>query len=268
MALIPNRCLERLRAGETALGFGLFHLRTVAAAQLALTAGYDWLSIDMEHGAFSVHEATQISLAALNVGISPIVRIGPGTGAFGEGTRALDNGAQGLIIPQVSKGEEAAHIVQAFRYAPEGGRGWGGSAPQFGYAPPPVGEAQASLNRETLLVVVIETAEGVANAEAIAATPGIDVLLIGASDLSVDLGIAGKYDAPEIQQAFADVGAACRRHGKTLGMGGVYDETWTARYMALGARFVAGGADHGLLMSAAKSRAQFLRRLAADSAKA
>lgn len=259
--IVENAVRQRLTAGELVLGFGVSHLRGAAVAQMARTAGYDWLSIDMEHGAITLDQAAQICLSALPVGIAPLVRIG--AGAFGDGTRALDNGAQGLIIPQVESAAEARRIAEAFRYPPAGRRGWGGTVPHLRYAGGAVGEMQALINRETLLVLVIETPEAVAQADAIAAVDGIDVLLVGASDLSTQLGIPGRFEAPAVEAAFTAVATACRRHGKVLGMGGVYDEQWARRYMALGARFVAGGADHGFIMSAASGRSRFLRSLAA-----
>lgn len=259
VGVTPNLALRKLRDGGLALGFGINHLRTVAAAQIAVATGYDWLMIDMEHGACSLDQATQIFIAALPTGVTPLARIG--AEAFGDGTRALDNGAQGVIVPQVSSAYQARTLVQALRYTPLGSRGWGGLAPQFGFAPPAPGEAQAMLDRETLIIVVIETPEAVENAAAIAGVDGIDVLLVGASDLSVQLGIAGQVGAEPIQMAFQRVSDACREEGKIMGMGGVYDETWTRRYMAMGARFVAGGADHGFIMAGASQRARFLRGL-------
>jgi len=260
MTIFANATMARLRAGGLALGFGVNHLRTIATAQLAKASGYDWLSIDMEHGAFSMHEASQLCIAALPLGITPFARIG--VGAYGDGTRALDNGAQGVIVPQMEDAAEAARAVAAFRYPPLGTRGWGGVAPHFGYTPQPVAQAQEELNRETSLVVVIESPLGVTNAGAIAAIAGVDILLLGSSDLSTQLGIPGRYDDPQITSAFQRVAEACDRHGKILGMGGVYDQEWAQRYHDMGARFIAGGSDHSFLTSAATARAKFLRNLA------
>ncbi len=260
MAIIANSAIACLRAGKTAIGFGVSALRTVAAPQLAKAAGYDWLFIDMEHGAFSVNEATQLCIAALPVGIAPIVRVC--AGALDEGTRALDNGAQGIVVPHVDTPEQAKRAAEAFRYPPQGHRSWGGGIAQFGYLPPPVAQAQAEINAETLVVVMIESPEAVANAEAIAAVDGVDVLLFGTSDLTAEMGISGQIGHPRVQDAYRSVGAACARHGKTMGMGGVYDETWAKTYIGMGARFLLGGADQGFIMQAATARAEFLRGLA------
>ena len=259
MPIIPNTSFDRQRAGKTSIGFGVSHLRTVAAPALAKAAGYDWLFIDMEHGAFSVHEATQLCLASLNVGVSPIVRVC--TDALDEGTRALDNGAQGLVIPHVDTAAQAKRVSDAFHYPPQGTRSWGGGIAQFGFLPPPVAEAQAQINRETLVVVMIETAEAVANADAIAATPGIDCLLIGTSDLSADMGISGQAGHEKVQAAYRAVIDSCKKHGKHPGMGGIYDEQWARLYIGWGCKFILGGSDGMFISQSATARAQFLNSL-------
>lgn len=260
MPIIANTSLDRLRAGKTSIGFGVAHLRTVATPMLAKAAGYDWLFIDMEHGAFSVHEATQLCIASLNTGISPIVRVC--TDALDEGTRALDNGAQGLVIPHIDTPAQAKRVADAFRYPPQGTRSWGGGIAQFGYLPPPVAEAQAQINAETLIVAMIETEEAVANADAIAATPGIDCLLIGTSDLSADMGISGQAGHEKVQAAYRAVIDACKKHGKHPGMGGIYDEENARRYISWGCKFILGGSDGMFISQAATARATFLNSLA------
>ena len=105
MPIAANHARRRLARGELALGFGVHHLRGAAVGMLAAASGYDWLFIDMEHGAMSVQEATQISIAALGQGITPIVRCCKD--ALFEGTRALDNGAMGVVVPHVDTADEA-----------------------------------------------------------------------------------------------------------------------------------------------------------------
>jgi 2-keto-3-deoxy-L-rhamnonate aldolase RhmA len=255
MALIPNAALAKLRAGGRAIGFGVNHLRSVSAPMMAKTAGFDWLFIDMEHGAFSVQEATQLCIASLPVGITPIVRVC--TGALDEGTRALDNGAQGLIIPHVDTPALAKMVADAFRFPPQGSRSWGGGVAVYGYGAVHAAEAQAAINDDVLVCAMIETEEAVAHVEAIAATPGIDALLIGTSDLSADMGVSGQAGHPKIQAAYRAVIDACAKHGKHPGMGGIYDTEWATFYTRMGARFTLGGADASFIMSAASARAGF-----------
>jgi 2-keto-3-deoxy-L-rhamnonate aldolase RhmA len=259
MPLPPNNTRQRLAAGELALGFGVHHLRGSAVGMLAAAAGYDWLFIDMEHGAMSVEDASRISIAALSQGITPIVRVCKD--AMFEGTRCLDNGALGVVVPHVDTGEEAAAVVQAYRFPPVGTRSWGGPPYAYGLHATNPAEAQVELNREILVVCMIETPEAVANADAIAAVPGVDVLLIGTSDLTATMGISAQIGHPDVRRAYEAVGAACARHGKVLGMGGVYDEKVAPEYIKLGARFILSGADHAFLMAGATQRSKFLRGL-------
>src|SRR6266436_3946912 len=143
MSLVENATIRKLRAGGLALGFGVHHLRTAAAGMLAAAAGHDWLFIDMEHGAFSQNDVAQICIAALPTGVTPIVRIC--AGALDEGTRCLDNGALGVIVPHVDTAERAKEIARAFRYPPLGTRSWGGPPAPYGFRAPGNAEAQAAL---------------------------------------------------------------------------------------------------------------------------
>jgi 2-keto-3-deoxy-L-rhamnonate aldolase RhmA len=260
MPLLASDALQRIRNGELTLGLGVNQLRGAAVPMLAKAAGFDFLFIDAEHGAISTPEIAQIAIASLGLGVAPIVRIC--AGALDEGTRALDNGALGLVVPHIDTPEAARRLVEAFRFAPMGHRSTGGSNPAFGYRPPPAAEAQRVLNAELLIVPMIETPQAVENAEAIAAIPGIDVLLIGTNDLVLEMGLPGEIGHDRVREAYEKVGAACRRHNKVLGMGGVYDEELARRYIGMGARFVLGANDHALLLNAATQRAQFLRGLA------
>jgi 2-keto-3-deoxy-L-rhamnonate aldolase RhmA len=256
--LIENKTKLKLQNNQLALGFGVHHLRTGATAMLAAAADHDWLFIDMEHGAISPHDATQICIAALPTGITPIVRIC--ADALDEGTRALDNGALGVIVPHVDTVERAKEIAHAFRYPPLGHRSWGGPPAAFGFRPPGNAEAQAALNKTVLVVAMIESPQAVGNARHIAAVEGIDALLIGTSDLTAEMGISGQIDHPRVAEAYETVGAACRASNKALGMGGVYDKENASRYIKGGARMVLSGSDHAYLMAGAKARAEVLRQ--------
>lgn len=259
MPLVQNTAKRKLTEGGIALGLILHHLRTAAAPALAAAGGHDFLFIDMEHGAFSVQEATQLCLASLPTGITPLVRVC--AGAIDEATRLLDNGALGIVVPHVDTAKQARAIADAFRYPPQGTRSWGGSPAVYGYLAPPMAEAQAAINNEILIVVMVESPEAVENAFDVAAVDGIDVLLIGSSDLTSALGIAGQMSHEKLVDAYAEVGAACRKHGKVLGMGGISGEEDAARYVGMGARFITSGSDHGFLVSGAAARAEFLRGL-------
>ncbi|MGE0222919.1 MAG: HpcH/HpaI aldolase/citrate lyase family protein [Acetobacteraceae bacterium] len=259
MALVTSTTKRRLQAGQMALGFGVHHLRTVAAPVLAAATGHDWMFIDTEHGAFSVQETTQLCIAALPTGVTPIVRVC--AGAIDEATRALDNGALGIVVPHVDTAKQARRIAEAFHYPPMGHRSWGGPPAVYGYKPPSTAEAQQAINDEILTIVMLESPDAIGNADDIAAVDGIDVLFIGTSDLTAELGVSGQMGHPKVIEAYRAVGEACRRHGKVLGMGGVYDEENASRYVAMGARFILTGSDHSYMMTGADNRVSFFTNL-------
>jgi hypothetical protein len=141
MAITPNHTLDKLRAGKTAIGFGIHHLRGPVAGALAAASGFDWIFVDMEHGAMSVDQASAMCVAAQGQGVTPIVRCC--RDALFEGTRCLDNGAMGVVVPHIDTAEDAAEMVRAFRFPPQGMRSWGGPPIQYGYRPPDTATAQA-----------------------------------------------------------------------------------------------------------------------------
>lgn len=255
---VQNTTKRKLAEGGLALGFLVHHLRTVAVPHLAAASDHDFLFIDTEHGAFSIQEATQLCLAALPTGITPLVRVCHG--ALHEATRMLDNGALGIVVPHIDTAKQARHVAEALRYPPAGTRSWGGPPPAYLYQPPAdVAEAQAALNAQLLTVVMIETAEAVGNAADIAAVDGIDVLLIGSFDLTSDLGIAGQMGHPKLIEAYETVARACRKHGKVLGAGGINGAEDAHRYIGMGARFVTNASDHAYLLEGARARTGMLR---------
>jgi 2-keto-3-deoxy-L-rhamnonate aldolase RhmA len=115
------------------------------------------------------------------------------------------------------------------------------------------------VNGETLVVAMIESPEGVENADAIAAVPGVDALLIGTNDLTFEMGIPGKFDDPRVADAYTQVIAACRKHGKHPGMGGMYSPELLERHIGMGARLILSGSDFTLLMQAGAVRASLVR---------
>jgi 2-keto-3-deoxy-L-rhamnonate aldolase RhmA len=257
--IIPNRTKQLLAEGHLAVSFGVSRSRTMDIAALARTCGFDWLFIDMEHNSMDVDRAADLCATALHVGITPIVRV-PGHEHY-HATRVLDAGAQGVIFPHVDTAAQALAIARCCKYPPQGSRSITAPMPQLDFEPVPLGRAAEMVNREILVVAMVETATAVANADGIAAVPGIDVLLVGTSDLAADLGIPGGFADRRIEASYATVIAAAHRHGKAAGMGGVYDHTLMQKYIAMGARFILGGSDVAFMIAAAKERAAFLRQV-------
>ena len=254
---LENRARTRLEAGEVALGVGIILGRTVDTAVILKNCGYDWLFLDLEHGALSLETASQLAMIGNAIGIAPIVRVP--VGGYGLATRILDCGAYGIVMPHVENAAEARALVDACRFPPTGHRGVGGGIPQYDYEAVKLGDAVKELNRTMLIAVMVETAQAVARADEIAAVEGVDIVMIGTNDLAMELGHPQQFDHPEVIAAYETVGAACRKHGKWLGSGGVRDPKIAERFMRIGARFYLSGQDTAFLISGAKAQETSLR---------
>jgi len=254
---VRNVARERLEKGEMAIGVGIRTARTVDIAKMMKTSGYDWLFIDLEHGPMSIEFATTIAVAALDTGISPIVRVPFMQHAMA--TRVLDNGALGVVMPHVDTPEQAKEIVDHLKYPPIGHRSVAGAQAIFDFRPVKIGELTEAANAALLVIPMMETPTAIANAEAIAAVPGIDALLIGTNDLAAEMGIPGDFGHQKIAAAYESVIAACHKHGKFPGMAGVYAEELMKGYIGIGMRLVLGGSDGGFMMAAAAQRAARVR---------
>jgi 2-keto-3-deoxy-L-rhamnonate aldolase RhmA len=261
MPTIANKAKERLAAGQLALGMGLRQARTVDIGRVLAACGFDFAFIDMEHNTMGIDTAAQVAVACHDAGVAPLVRV-PGYEHY-LATRLLDAGAMGIVFPHVDGAEHARQLVSNCKYPPMGHRSLGGPVAQLGFRAYPRAESTEAVNRDTLLVMMLETPQAIDHADQIAAVPGVDVLLIGTNDLTLEMGIPGKYDDLAVVRAYDKVVAACKAHGKYPGMGGIYDQPTMEKYVKMGARFILGGSDISFLMAGARARASFLRGLEA-----
>jgi 4-hydroxy-2-oxoheptanedioate aldolase len=260
MSAYPNSAREVLSQGRIALGFGVSQSRTVEIAQIAKTCGFHWLFIDMEHTPLNTETAAQMAAAALSVGIAPIVRV-PGKEAH-HASRLLDAGAQGIVVPHVDTVEQAERAVAHCKYPPVGERSAMGTHPLMRFENVPVGETLRQVNDVTLVVVMLETREAIARADEIAAVNGVDVVLIGTNDLCATMGLPGQFEHPDVVQSYEYVLAACRKHDKVPGMGGVYEPKIMEKYIRMGMRFILSGSDTSFIIAGARARAKVLSDIA------
>ena len=221
-------------------------------------AGFDWLFLDMEHGVMSLEACAQISAAALDAGIAPIARVP--NGEYAIATRALDNGALGIVMPHVDTAAEAREVVDRLKYPPVGHRSMGGIGPHYGLRSASSSEAANALNAANLTIVMLETPTAIANAAEIAAVPGVDVLLIGTNDLCAEMGIHGDFANERVADAYRTMIAAAKstanfRHGRN------HNEAIMPRYIELGARFILAGQDAQFMSAGAAQRTGFLHKL-------
>ena len=260
-SVVRNNVKEKLARGEVAASITVRLVRGIEIVRIAKTAGFDSLYVDLEHSSLSVDATGQICMAALEAGLAPLVRVPANTGENIQ--RALDGGALGIIAPNVRGPEEARAVVAAAKYPPQGQRGASGALPHLHYRSFPAAEANAALNAATMVVVQFESAEAVANAEEIVGVEGVDMVLIGTNDLLADMGLAGQFDHAAVRDAYAKTIAACRKHGKHCGVGGLASRPkLVAELVKMGARFVSTGTDLAFLLAEATHRAKQVRDLA------
>jgi 4-hydroxy-2-oxoheptanedioate aldolase len=157
----------------------------------------------------------------------------------------------------IGSAAEAREVVKAAKYPPLGERGAGGALPHLEYRSFPTAEANAALNDATMVIVQFESAEALAQADAIAAVEGVDMVLLGINDLLASLGLAGQYEHPKVREAYARTIEACRKHGKHVGVGGLSARPkLQAEYVAMGARMVSTGTDIQFLLAAMIEKAK------------
>ncbi|MCB1744724.1 MAG: aldolase [Gammaproteobacteria bacterium] len=253
---LVNRTKARLRRNELCIGLSLRMVRHVDIGRLLETAGFDFGFIDQEHAGFSLDMSGFMCTAMQDVGVTPMVRVA--SHAAHHAGKALDLGAMGIFFPGVENAEQARHCVSLCRFPPDGERSIA-STPQVAFRGVHIAEATRIANHETLVVLMLESPEALQEADAIAATPGVDVMLLGANDLGMQLGLPAQPEHPKLVALFEHAFAACRRHGVTAGFGGIYDESAMRRYVRMGARFVLSGNDIGLLLEGMRQRAGLLR---------
>jgi 4-hydroxy-2-oxoheptanedioate aldolase len=221
-------------------------LEGVSAASVVSAAGFDSVTLDLQHGAATAADASEIVAAIEQAGSVPLAR--PAWNEPAGLMRLLDVGARGLICPMVSTRGEAERFVGACRYPPLGIRSYG---PIRGALAPGAEHVRRS-NETVLTFAMIETADGFANLDEIAATPGLEGLHVGPADLSLALGLSTFADLtdPQLLGALDEVVAAATRHGIVAGVHAPSPER-AVEMAACGFTFVTAAADADLLGRAA-----------------
>lgn len=204
----------KLRNGECCIGAQL-GLTDPAVVEIFGSAGYDWISVDIEHAPHTV-ETLKLMLQAAE-GTKAVVLARPSKLDYDEIGRYLDMGSPGVMCPFINGGEQAARLVEFCCYPPQGRRGWGPRrAVDYGFG---ADEYLAKANAAMLCLPIIETPAAVERIDEIVRIDGINAVVVGPMDLSMSLGCFKKFDDPLFTSAFETIRAACRRHGKVMGTG-------------------------------------------------
>jgi 2-keto-3-deoxy-L-rhamnonate aldolase RhmA len=250
----PNPLKQKLARDEVAVGLMLLssdpHVVGITAG-----AGFDCVMADLEHASISLRELEAVVRAADAAGIVPTTRVAGPTKP--DILAVLETGVRGIMAPAVESAAEAEMIVQAARYGPFGRRGvyyLGYNSQYAGISP---ADHFRTSNEELLVIVQIETAQGVRNAGEIAAVPGVDCLFVGPGDLSMSLGAPCEFDHPALWDAIRSAFRAARLHGKVAGImpAGV---DHAERSVEEGARLLLWGPDLALFQRAAREDAALL----------
>jgi len=243
--VINNNTKRRLAAGETVVGCFLRYPVGTLAEFMAL-GGWDFLVFDAEHGALQPRDLEDLSRACELHEVTPIVRVTanePSTIL-----RFLDAGAHGMHVPWVDSAAAAEAAVQAAKYEPRGSRGLAATRSAGFGMQAPIGDYVRQSNLETLVVVQVESAEGVANVEELVAVDGVDVIFIGPTDLSHSLGHVGNPSHPEVQAAMERIAEVVIASDKDLGIF-VGTPTDAVAWRDRGARYLLTGLEPLLLGS-------------------
>ena len=253
-----NPVKAALAAGGKAFGAMVFECFSPGLPQICKNAGAEFVLYDMEHTGLEFETLkTQFALCR-GLGIVPMVRVPAGQYHFI--ARALDIGALGIMVPMVGSAEEAAHIVSCTRYPPLGRRGAAFGFAHDDYQGGDVAAKIAAIHLRTMVIPQIETAQGLAAVEAIAAVPGVDALWLGHFDLTNFLDVPGQFQHPAYLAGVQRIVAACRANQKTAAFLAT-DDTWSREYTTHGFRMFAFGIDQLMLQNALKAGLDNLRAL-------
>ena len=245
--MIPNTAKRKMLRGEPSIGAEA-GLGSTLSVEMLSRIGFDYVVVDMQHGAWTEESVMHAFRAAALGAALPMARVRRND--FGLIGRVLDIGAMGVIVPLVNSVEDAADAVYAARYPPLGGRSGGNFGTGF------LGDDyHERANEEIFLAVQIESAPAVERAESIMAVEGVDACWIGPHDLSASMGTAPGTE--EHTAAIRSVIAACRKTGKIPGIS-LGDRELARFWIDEGCRFVTCGDDGGWMAAGAQAALELL----------
>jgi 2-keto-3-deoxy-L-rhamnonate aldolase RhmA len=238
---------ERLEQGLPVVAITIVTPNIESAASAA-TLGFHFLWVEMEHSPITLESLRSIVLASRGRPAMVFARVP--VNEIWTAKRVLDQGVSGVIFPFTSTPELAAQAVAACKYPPAGRRGSGAGLTTMTWPAP--GNYYDSADRNVMVIAVIEDRAGLENIDAIAATPGIDVIFIGTSDLAFSLGLRGRQDEPVLLDAIERIAAAAKRHGRFLGRpAGTAEQV--REFMKQGFLFFQTGTELGMMAEGARA---------------
>ena len=253
----PNRFRQVVNEGRIPLGTMVWEFGTRGMPKILEAADLDFVLIDMEHSTFGGERVADLLALFKATPIAPFVRVPQPLYHFL--ARTMDAGALGVMVANVETPEQAREIVGAVKYAPMGHRGVGLGTSHTDFVVPDPASYFREANENTTVIAMIESPRGVANAEAIAATPGVDVLWVGHFDLTQAMGIPAQFHHADFLAAIQKVIAATRKHNKIAGINPSAPEQ-AEEWIAAGFNAISWGNDVTVYRNALIPAIQSLRR--------
>ncbi|WP_419025161.1 HpcH/HpaI aldolase family protein [Emergencia sp.] len=255
-----NQIKLKLKKGEPVIGT-FVRMNSISMEILGRT-GFDFAIIDVEHGVHTMADVSNMIRAAKSVGISPIVRV-PGTNPV-NAMRALDAGADGVQIPQLTNLEQIKEIAKATRYYPMGERGMCNYVAATGYSTIPFDEHMKTSNEEVLVTIHVENAWAAEHIEEILEIPGIDVVFCGPNDMSESLGVPGQMTHPKVVTLLDKVFHVCGEKGVATGIF-VKRPELMPHWIEKGVQYLTCSTDVGIYADYAKMTADEMKRQLAEN---
>ena len=244
-----NPVKQALREGRLQLGTNFGHFRSTEVPRILHTAGFHWAFIDCEHGVFGIETVYDLCHTSVACGLSPVVRVA--SLEYDLVARALDCGAEGIIFPRVESVELLEQAVSWTKFPPQGIRGFGLAGVHLNYAKISIPDAIEHINRETMVVLQIETVKAFDMRDELLSVKGVDAVMVGPADLSISLGVPGDFQHPKMVAAMDAIVESCHVHGvhpgtqtRTLGLG----KFWKDR----GMKFLGCASDVSMMLEAAQ----------------
>lgn len=256
----PNATKQKLKAGGIVVGSQVQQLRSPESGRILGVAGADFVWVDGEHGPFDQETTHDLVRAIALGGATPIVRVAEYS--YSLVARALDSGAQGIILPRAMTVDGVREALSWTRFPPVGVRGYGLGAPHLEYEKASFSEVIAHANEHTLNIVQFEHPWAIDHAAELLALARVDVVLVGPADLSIALGVPGEFTHPTLIAAIERVVSACQAAGVAPGIH-LRSAALASDWIARGMRFVSVGAEHVFMLERASEAMQALKSTAA-----
>lgn len=252
-----NKVKEKLKQGQIVFGHMVFEFFSPGIAQILSEAGFEFVIFDSEHARFGIESLAHLLAWSKSAEIVRLVRVPDLEYHFM--ARALDSGAQGLMIPRVETRDQVERIIKYSKYAPMGNRGTAFGIAHDDYRSGDIVKTMQDANEQTLIIILLESALAIENIEELLSVQGVDVAWVGHYDLTLSMGIPGQFEHPRFLDAVDRVIEACAKYGVAPGILPADVDT-AIEWIRRGFRMIAYSTDIRLYMNAGREALQRIRR--------